>query len=133
MRAWAAALTDQGVAALLETLTATGLARRVLARDDGERDLTDLRHIGQEFRQLAGERLGLDPPQLFAGAFDPHAVGRRRTEPIEPGGAGLLVLQEGVEIAADLIEDFFTRFGNSRAAFDEPGCFLGKIVRRPAG
>jgi exodeoxyribonuclease V beta subunit len=55
MRAWASALTDHGVAALLETVTATGLARRVLAREDGERDLTDLRHIGQALHQASTE------------------------------------------------------------------------------
>jgi exodeoxyribonuclease V beta subunit len=58
MRAWASALTDHGIAALLETVTATGLARRVLARDDGERDLTDLRHIGQALHQASTQGYG---------------------------------------------------------------------------
>jgi exodeoxyribonuclease V beta subunit len=58
MRAWAEALTDRGVAALLEAVAATGPARRVLSRDDGERDLTDLRHIGQALHQAATEGYG---------------------------------------------------------------------------
>src|SRR2546430_2455132 len=45
---WAGILRRRGVASLLETVTLTeGLPRRVLGRADGERRLTDLRHIGQ--------------------------------------------------------------------------------------
>jgi exodeoxyribonuclease V beta subunit len=55
MRVWAENLSDHGVAALFEAVTSTGLARRVLAREDGERDLTDLRHIGQALHQAATE------------------------------------------------------------------------------
>ncbi len=55
LRRWAETLTDTGVAALMEAATATGLAERVLARDDGERDLTDLRHIGQALHQARTE------------------------------------------------------------------------------
>jgi exodeoxyribonuclease V beta subunit len=45
---WAAILDQQGVAALVEVITVdTELPRRVLARPDGERVLTDLRHIGE--------------------------------------------------------------------------------------
>ncbi len=45
---WARVLRSSGVAALMETITrAEGLPGRVLARADGERDLTDLRHVGQ--------------------------------------------------------------------------------------
>jgi exodeoxyribonuclease V beta subunit len=58
LRAWAETLTDHGVAALVETVAATGMAQRVLARDDGERDLTDLRHIGQALHQAATEGYG---------------------------------------------------------------------------
>jgi exodeoxyribonuclease V beta subunit len=58
LRAWAETLTDRGVAALVEAVTATGMPRRVLARADGERDLTDLRHIGQALHQAATEGYG---------------------------------------------------------------------------
>ena len=45
---WAALLRAAGVAALLENMTASRrLPARVLARPGGERQLTDLRHIGQ--------------------------------------------------------------------------------------
>ena len=45
---WARVLRVSGVAALMETITrAEGLPGRVLARADGERALTDLRHVGQ--------------------------------------------------------------------------------------
>ncbi len=45
---WARVLRTSGVAALMETITrAEGLPGRVLARVDGERSLTDLRHVGQ--------------------------------------------------------------------------------------
>ncbi len=45
---WARVLRASGVAALMETITrAEGLPGRVLACVDGERTLTDLRHVGQ--------------------------------------------------------------------------------------
>jgi exodeoxyribonuclease V beta subunit len=59
LRGWAEVLTGRGVAALLETIVATcGLTERVLAREDGERDLTDLRHVGQALHQAATEGYG---------------------------------------------------------------------------
>ncbi|MGN6130899.1 MAG: 3'-5' exonuclease, partial [Nocardioidaceae bacterium] len=60
MRDWAELLTTRGVAAVLEAATAGGLTERVLSRVDGERLLTDLRHVGQSLHQVAvEERLGL--------------------------------------------------------------------------
>ncbi len=48
LRRWADLLEQRGVAALLEAITSSAeLSPRVLARPDGERHLTDLRHIGQ--------------------------------------------------------------------------------------
>jgi exodeoxyribonuclease V beta subunit len=45
---WASILRRRGVASLLETITqTTGLPERLLVRHDGERHLTDLRHVGQ--------------------------------------------------------------------------------------
>jgi len=45
---WARVLRASGVAALMETMTrAEGLPGRVLSSVDGERQLTDLRHVGQ--------------------------------------------------------------------------------------
>ncbi|HSK60353.1 MAG TPA: 3'-5' exonuclease, partial [Actinomycetospora sp.] len=61
LRRWGTVLHDQGVAAFLEAVAAeTGLAARVLARVDGERRITDVRHIGQVLHAAAIEsRLGL--------------------------------------------------------------------------
>ncbi len=55
LRRWAELATDHGVAALVEAASATGLAERVLRERDGERRLTDLRHVGQALHQAASE------------------------------------------------------------------------------
>jgi exodeoxyribonuclease V beta subunit len=58
VRRWAAVLHGRGVAALLEAVT-TGLPGRLLAAPDGERRLTDLRHVGQALHEAAvGAHLG---------------------------------------------------------------------------
>ncbi|UYM04678.1 UvrD-helicase domain-containing protein [Solicola gregarius] len=55
LREWADTLARRGVAALLETVTSTtGFAERLLRRADGERELTDVRHIGQILHAEAG-------------------------------------------------------------------------------
>jgi exodeoxyribonuclease V beta subunit len=54
LRRWAAVLHGKGVAALLETVTTgTGLPGRLLGTVDGERRLTDVRHIGQALHAAA--------------------------------------------------------------------------------
>jgi exodeoxyribonuclease V beta subunit len=57
---WAAVLRRRGVASLLETVTLTErLPGRILARTDGERQLTDLRHVGQLLHaEATAEQLG---------------------------------------------------------------------------
>ena len=51
---WAAVFTARGVAALLEVVaTEQELPARMLARTDGERQLTDLRHVGQALHAAA--------------------------------------------------------------------------------
>lgn len=61
LRSWSRIAATRGIAALLETITATtDLAARVLAAPEGERRLTDLRHIGQTLHVEATRRnLGL--------------------------------------------------------------------------
>ncbi len=61
LRRWADLLAERGVAALAEVVTADqGLPARVLCRPDGERVLTDLRHVGQVLHAAAlRESLGL--------------------------------------------------------------------------
>ena len=58
---WAAVLRLRGVAALFETISrAERLDRRVLQRTDGERELTDLRHVSQLLHGVAtAEQLGV--------------------------------------------------------------------------
>lgn len=61
LRRWGTVLHDRGVAAFLEAVAAeTGLAARVLARVDGERRMTDVRHVGQVLHAASVEsRLGV--------------------------------------------------------------------------
>ena len=53
LRDWAEVMAARGVAAVLESATADGLPARVLARVDGERHLTDLRHVGEALHETA--------------------------------------------------------------------------------
>jgi exodeoxyribonuclease V beta subunit len=57
---WAGVLSRAGVAALLELVTrSTGMPGRLLATEEGERQLTDLRHIGQLLHaEATAESLG---------------------------------------------------------------------------
>ncbi len=60
VRDWREVLADRGVAALLETASeATSLPARLLGRINGERDLTDLRHVAEILHGAATrERMG---------------------------------------------------------------------------
>lgn len=53
VRAWARLLADRGVAAVAEVAARRGATERVLARADGERYLTDLRHVTQALHEAA--------------------------------------------------------------------------------
>ena len=60
LRGWALLLRGRGVAALFEAAEERGLGARVLAHTDGERLLTDLRHLAQLLHETAvRERLGM--------------------------------------------------------------------------
>ncbi|MEV0889931.1 UvrD-helicase domain-containing protein [Promicromonospora sp. NPDC050262] len=60
LRGWALLLRHRGVAALLEAAEERGLSSRVLARAEGERLLTDVRHLGQLLHEVSvAESLGL--------------------------------------------------------------------------
>ncbi|HEV6953538.1 MAG TPA: UvrD-helicase domain-containing protein [Promicromonospora sp.] len=60
LRGWAHLVRHRGVAALLEAAEERGLGARVLARAQGERLLTDLRHLGQLLHEVSvDESLGL--------------------------------------------------------------------------
>ena len=60
LHGWARVLRTRGVASLLEVITTSErLTERVLERVDGERRMTDLRHVGQLLHRAAvDERLG---------------------------------------------------------------------------
>lgn len=53
LRGWSHVLAGQGVAALLQATAAAGLHARLAARDDGERALTDVRHVGEVLHAAA--------------------------------------------------------------------------------
>jgi exodeoxyribonuclease V beta subunit len=60
LRGWALLLRHRGVAALLEAAEERGLSGRVLAGAEGERLLTDVRHLGQLLHEVSvTESLGL--------------------------------------------------------------------------
>ncbi|HEU4841633.1 MAG TPA: UvrD-helicase domain-containing protein, partial [Ilumatobacteraceae bacterium] len=58
---WGDVVRRRGIAALLEVIThGEGLTARMLSRDGGERELTDVRHIGQLLHHAAAtDRLGV--------------------------------------------------------------------------
>jgi len=59
VRGLADLLGSRGVAAVLEQAVIGGLTERVLSRVDGERLLTDLRHVGEELHRVSvEERMG---------------------------------------------------------------------------
>ncbi|MCB7135152.1 UvrD-helicase domain-containing protein [Cellulosimicrobium marinum] len=53
VRTWARLLADRGVAAVAEVAARGGATARVMARPDGERYLTDLRHVTQALHEAA--------------------------------------------------------------------------------
>ena len=60
LRGWALLQRSRGIAALVEAAEERGLTARVLRRTDGDRLLTDLRHIGQLLHEVATrDKLGL--------------------------------------------------------------------------
>ncbi|MGH3352910.1 MAG: UvrD-helicase domain-containing protein, partial [Nocardioides sp.] len=60
LRGWALLLRGRGVAALIEAAEERGLTSRVLQRTDGERLLTDVRHLGQLLHDISvRDSLGL--------------------------------------------------------------------------
>ncbi len=82
-------LRRRGVAALFETVAAdTGLAARILAEREGQRMMTDLRHVGQLLHEAASEgQLGVSALAAWlseriaqAGADTAHEDRSRRLE-----------------------------------------------------
>jgi len=77
---WARVLRERGVATLLQTITLTeGLPARLLGWQDGERRLTDLRHVGQLLHAAAAHE------QLGAGALTAWLRTRVAHAPLDAG------------------------------------------------
>ncbi len=84
VRRWAGLLATQGISAVLEAAMADGLGERLLKSVDGERMLTDLRHVGEAAHEAA-LRQHLGPAALtdwlrrrIAEAADDYAEERSR-------------------------------------------------------
>ncbi len=96
VRGWAAVLAERGVAALMEQIWgSTGIVARVLAREDGERHLTDLRHIGEALHAAAvGNRGGV----AFLTAWLRTRIRDARTDPSEERGRRLETDAQAVQV-----------------------------------
>jgi exodeoxyribonuclease V beta subunit len=95
---WSGVLRTQGVAALAETvMLSEGVAARTLSHEDGERDLTDLRHIAELLHAAAVEgRMGTTAltgwmRRRIAGAADDGGIDER-TRRMESDAAAVHVL-----------------------------------------
>lgn len=64
LRSWSRVLDDHGVASLLEATAAAGLRERLVRLPDGERRLTDVRHVGGALH-VAATQDGLGPAALL--------------------------------------------------------------------
>ena len=95
MHEWARILRGRGVASLLQAITRSeALAARLLADDDGERRLTDLRHIGQLLHVAAtADSLG---PTALAGwlraRINEQTGDEERTRRLESDEAAVQIL-----------------------------------------
>ncbi|MFT3873386.1 MAG: UvrD-helicase domain-containing protein [Nocardioides sp.] len=94
LRGWAVLLRGRGVAALVEAAEERGLTPRVLARTDGDRLLTDLRHIAQLLHETATrERLGLTALlQWFRGERERNAPTTERTRRLDSDSAAVQIV-----------------------------------------
>ncbi|MGV1010023.1 MAG: UvrD-helicase domain-containing protein [Dermatophilaceae bacterium] len=97
IRSWAEVLQRRGVAAAVEVAGAGGaLAARVLRRSDGERLMTDLRHVAELLQQASGD-LGNAPLALAAWlrgqrAQDPSTISSDQARRLDRDAAAVQVL-----------------------------------------
>ncbi|WP_136519353.1 UvrD-helicase domain-containing protein [Cellulomonas telluris] len=118
LRGWSHVLARQGVAALVEATAAAGLHERLLRQDDGERALTDARHVGEVLHAVARERaLGAAAlTEWLRARIDEAAVdyAEERSRRLETDAAAVQVVTvhaaKGLEFPVVLVPFAWDRF-----------------------
>ena len=117
IRRWGRLLRSDGVAGLLQLLLAEGLAARVVQLPDGDRRLTDLRHVA-ELLQTEQLRSGATPPGLAAWLeLESRGTASRnddRSRRLETDDAAVRILTvhqaKGLEFAVVYLPELATRY-----------------------
>ena len=117
IRRWGRLLRSDGVAGLMQVLLAEGLAARVVQLPDGDRRLTDLRHVA-ELLQTEQLRSGATPPGLAAWLeLESHGTASRnddRSRRLETDDAAVRILTvhqaKGLEFAVVYLPELATRY-----------------------
>ena len=125
IRRWGRILERTGVAGLMQVLLADGLAARVVQLPEGDRRLTDLRHVAEllHAEQLVSK---LTPSGLVdwlqREAQEPSARGDDRSRRLETDDAAVRILTvhqaKGLEFAVVYLPELATRF--IRSINDQP-------------
>ncbi len=125
IRRWGRLLERDGVAGLMQVLLADGLASRVIQLSDGDRRLTDLRHVAEllHAEQLASK---LTPAGLVTWlelqTREGSSRGDERSRRLETDDAAVRILTvhqaKGLEFAVVYLPELATR--NVRSAGDRP-------------
>ncbi|HEY5515967.1 MAG TPA: UvrD-helicase domain-containing protein, partial [Pengzhenrongella sp.] len=125
IRRWGRLMDRDGVAGLMQVLLADGLASRVIQLQDGDRRLTDLRHVAEllHAEQLAAK---LTPAGLVAWlelqTRESSARGDERSRRLETDDAAVRILTvhqaKGLEFAVVYLPELATRY--IRSAGDRP-------------
>lgn len=118
IRWWSRTLDRRGVAALLETMiTDTAVGTRLLSLTDGERQLTDLRHIGQTLHAaMVSGRLGMSAlvEYLTDRIADAERDGNDGTRRLESDGQAVQILtvhrSKGLEFPIVYLPEAWDRF-----------------------
>jgi exodeoxyribonuclease V beta subunit len=131
LRVWGKVFEDRGVAALFEAVSlAESVQQRVLGQPDGERLLTDLRHIGQALHEAALEgQLGLTALLGWLRRRQDEAGregGQERSRRLETDAAAVQVItvhtSKGLEFPVVMVPfawDLFSRKDPATAVFHD--------------